>query len=587
MDDKKILKKINKILIKNHCRQPSVKIKNSIVYLKGSVSSYDDFIKIGTNIGKLTGVQGVVNNIVYPGYKQKKSKPTGRKNDLGKADVVIIGGGVVGSAIARELSRYELTVILVEKKNDVAAGTTKANNALVHTGIGENMGTLKQKLCVKGHHLFKKLAEELCVPYKETGMWIVLSKDSLSQIPLPFFIRDFISRYIVPRVVLKRGKQLGIPLYLVKRKKLFQMEPNITRKALVAIFSPTYAVTSPYIFTIALAENAVENGVKLLLNTEVVDITTENNKVTSVVTTKGVIHTDFVINAAGVSADEIAEMADAREYTIHPKKGATVIFDKETKGYITHSMSLLQLPKKAHYKGGGVMYTFEGNIQWGPTIAECSKKDDVTVTKAELDEIFERYSLLVPEFPISKVISFFTGVRACTFTEDFIIRPAYTVKGFIHVAGIQSPGLTAAPAIANMVKEILENEGLSLTLKNNFNPHRKCPPVLRDLPLAEQEKLIKENPLYGNIICRCEQVSEGEIVNAIHSTIPATTIDAIKRRTRAGMGRCQGGFCLPLVAKILARETGTPLELVTKKGDGSNLFVGRAKSLLEQKHDEH
>ncbi|HDM66937.1 MAG TPA: FAD-dependent oxidoreductase, partial [Thermoplasmatales archaeon] len=479
--DNKIKKRIRRILRDINC---SYKVEDGIVTLEGSVDSYEEYLRIGRSIGRIKGVQGVVNNLDYPG-KEKPTRGEASHRDLGVADVVIIGGGVIGCSIARLLSKYRVKTVLVEKNSDIACGTTKANNALVHTGIGEPMNTLKQKLCVEGHKVFRKLAEELDVPYKETGLWIILSKDSL-KIPIPYPIKYIILRFILPYIILRRGRKLGIPLQVVKKKELFKREPNVTKRAIIAIHSPTYAVTNPYLFTIALAENAVENGVKILLDTEVVDINIRDGRVESVVTTKGVIKTRFIVNAAGVYADIVAELADAREYTIHPKRGATILFDKELQGYINHPMSLLQLPKQEHYKGGGILYTFDGNIQWGPTIAEHPSREDTSVTKEEIEEIFSRYSLLSPSFPRDKVITFFTGIRACTFTEDFIIRAAKKIKGFIHVAGIQSPGLTAAPMVAERVIDILRKEGLQLEEKEDFKPFRKHPPIPRELSLEER-----------------------------------------------------------------------------------------------------
>lgn len=574
MTCKRIEKLVKRALRGTNCKY---KIEDGIVTIEGKVRSYEEFVQIGRRVGKIKGVIGVVNNLDYPEKKRYiKTKPAASYQNLGYADVVIIGGGVIGCSIARELSRYKVKVFLVEKNNDVATGTTKANNALVHTGIGEPLGTLKQKLCIEGHSMFKYLSKELNIPYRETGLWIIISKDSL-KFPLPYPMKNLILRFLIPFLILRRGKRLGIPLQIVKRKELFSIEPHVTREAIIAVYSPTYAVTDPFIFTITLAENAVKNGVRLFLDTEVVGIEVKDNIVKTVVTTKGVIRTRFVINAAGLYADEIARLAGAEEYTIRPKRGVTIIFDKDLEGFIKHPMTLLQFPQQEHYKGGGILYTFHGNIQWGPTIAEHPSKEDVSVKKAEILEVFRKYSPLCPDFPKDKVISYFTGLRACTFTEDFIIRASKRIKGFIHVAGIQSPGLTAAPAIAKMVVEILKKEGLHLEKKENFRIYPRRSPALKELPLDERDKLIKENPKYGKIICRCEEVSEGEIIDAIHSTIPATTIDAIKRRTRAGMGRCQGSFCMPKIAEILSREIGVPVERVTKKGGKSFLFAGRTR----------
>ncbi|RLF42902.1 MAG: FAD/NAD(P)-binding oxidoreductase, partial [Thermoplasmata archaeon] len=324
----------------------------------------------------------------------------------------------------------------------------------------------------------------------------------------------------------------------------------------------------------------------VMLNTEVVDIEVEGGRVKSVVTTKGTIDADFVINVAGLFADEIAEMAGAREYTIHPKKGSTLLFDREYGHYANHSMSMLKFPRMEHYKGGGIMLTVDGNIQWGPTIAEVGDKEDRAVTSEEIEQIFQYFSPLMPSFPKKAVIAYFAGLRAATFTEDFFIEPSKKVKGFVHVAGIQSPGLAASPAIAKMVLGILRDEGLEMREKENFNPFRKKPLVFRELSKEEKKKAIEKNSLYGKVVCRCEQVTEGEVVDAIHSPIPALSVDAVKRRTRAGMGRCQGSFCLPRIAKIIAREANIPVEEVVKNSENSKLFVGKAKCLLEGEDED-
>ena len=573
-------RKIERFLQKMSVHRASCQIKDGIVTLDGVVTTFEEFLKIGEYIGKQRGIDGVVNNLDYPN-KIRREKQIGNDNFLQKADVVIIGAGVIGCSIARELSKYNLSVVLVEKEEDVAMGATKANNAMVHTGIGEKMGSLKQRLCIKGHAMFPALADELQVPFRHSGMWIVITKETLSGISTPKWIRNWIAKWILPSFICYQGKKLGIPLNKVSRKDFLEKEPNATCDTLAAVYSPTYAVTCPYRLCIALAENAVENGAKLLLNAEVVAIESDNNQITGVVTNKGLIQTSLVINAAGVFADDIAEMAGAPEFTIHPKKGSSLLFDTEMEGFVHHCMSHLFLPKIPHYKGGAVMYTVDGNMQWGPTIKEVNDRQDVKVTRDELNEIITRYNALIPDCPFSKIIAYFSGLRAASFTEDFIIRKAKRIEGMIHVAGIQSPGLTAAPAIALRVVDIMKKMGIQMREKTGFVARRKKPIVFRDLSTEEQNKLVVKHPRYGNVICRCETVTEAEIVQAIHSVIPAKTVDAVKRRTRAGMGRCQGGFCLAKVAEIIAREQNIPMESVTKKGDGSNLFIGEAKCLLE------
>jgi len=587
MNDNQIKRKIIKILKREKKENIRVKVENGIVFLDGKLDSWEFYLKLGLLVGKIRGVQGVVNDIKYPGCIKKDIKKTGEKKKLGNYDVVIVGGGVIGCSIARELSKYNVRVAVVEKQEDVACGTTKANNGMIHTGIGEDDGFLKQQLCVKGHLMYDKLAEELNVPYKKCGMWIILSRESLSDTKIPRFMRSFVIKKILPYIIMWKGKKLGIPMEKKDRKEFLKLESNVTDQTLVAVYSPTYGMISPYLLTIALAENAFKNGVDFFLSTEVVDVITRNNMVKSVVTTRGIFETKFVINAAGLYVDDVAEMAGAREYTIHPKKGATMLFDKEKSDFVSHSVSLIKLPKIPHYKWGGIMKTIDGNIQWGPTILEVKNKEDVSVTSEEISQIFNKYSSIVPSFPKEMVIKYFSGLRACTFTEDFIIRPAKKIKGFIHVAGIQSPGLAAAPAIAEMVTHILKEEGLSLEEKKDFNPNGKKQIVFKELDIEEKNKVIKEKPGFGRIVCRCEQVTEGEIIEAIHSNISSSNLDAIKRRTRAGMGRCQGGFCLPRVAEILSRETGIPLEDIQKNNPGSYLFIGKAKCLLREKNDRH
>jgi glycerol-3-phosphate dehydrogenase len=581
MNDQKLNKKIHRQCHQLPIKNFSLKINNGIVTITGEAPNYQTYLTIGENIAKIKGVTGIVNTVTYPGYQSSKKKP-GSPDPLGSVDVVIIGAGVTGCAIARELSKYKISIALVEKAEDVACGATKANNAMVHSGIGETPGTLKQKLCVSGHFKFPPLAKDLNVPYISCGMYIIITSDSLKELRVPTYLKPLLAKHFIPWIIKRRGKKMGLPIKQINKKDLLKTEPHVTPKALLALSSPTYGVTSPYEFTIALAENACKNGVKLYLNTEVVDFTIKDNTITSVITTKGTLSTKFVINAAGVDTDGIANLAGTQEFTIHPRKGSIILFDKESTETISHNLSYFRYPSQTHTKGGGIMMTTHGNIQWGPTAIEQPHKYDTSVTHKELHNILNKYRPLLPAYPTTTLITYFAGVRAPTFTEDFIIRPAYHLKGFIHAAGIQSPGLAAAPAIAELVVEILKKEKLHLHPKKDFNPYRSKPIIMHELTYKERQHHIKNNPLYGRIVCRCEQISEGEIIDAIHRPIPALTLDAIKRRTRAGMGRCQSGFCLPRVAKILARETNTPIEKILKNTQNSQLFIGKAKCLFTE-----
>jgi len=574
--DEKIEKKVKKIAKKKGFSNIAVTVKNQIVQLTGKVETWNDVVELGHHTGKLKDVKGVINDITCKKVAEKRKKQvTPKISDLPeKADVLIIGGGVIGCFIARELSKYHLDVVLLEKESDVACGATKANNGQIHTGIGEKSGTLKRDLCAQSWPLYENIAEELDVPYKKNGLLVVLTKDTLPGW-IPSVISRLILTYVIQPIVVKRGKEVGDTPQVLKREELLKMEPHLTERALSAVLMPGYGVICPYKLTIALAENAIQNGVTVFLETEVTDITVEKNAVKGVVTNKGEIKTKFVVNAAGVYADEIAKMAGAQEFTIHPRKGSILLFDKNFKGYVNCQVSELKFPQDPHTKGGGLLETVDGNMLWGPSAAEVFDKEDTSVTYDEIEAMVAKYNPALPEFPRTSVITYFAGVRAATYKEDFVIK-ASDVQGFIHAAGIQSPGLTAAPKIAEMIVDILREKGLPLKEKE-FNPVRKVSSVFSTLPIKEKEKLIKKTPLYGNVVCRCEHVTEAEIVSVIHGLLPATTTDAIKRRTRAGMGRCQGGFCGPRVAEILAKELDIPFEKVTKDGKGSHLFVRKTK----------
>jgi glycerol-3-phosphate dehydrogenase len=578
MEDAKLKRKIEK-LIKG--TGVDVFVDGGIAHLSGELDSWDEVVELGHKVGKLK-VEEVVNDVTAKEVKVKARREEGLK--LSKkiynptlpksAEVVIIGGGVIGCFIARELSRYDLDIALLEKECDIGEGATKSNSAQIHTGMGEHSGTLKKELCAKSWPLYEKISEELDVPYKKNGLLVVLTRDTLPKVPS--FIGDLITKTIIARVIKGKAKKVGDEPRIVKKEELMEMEPNLTDRALVAVLNPNYGTICPHRLTTALAENAFLNGVNIFLDTEVVGISPsgEGAKVT---TTRGEIEARFIVNAAGVYADRIAEMAGSKEFTIHPRKGSTLLFDKEVGDYVDHQISEIRLPQDPYTKGGAVLKTVDENINWGPTAVETADREDTSVTADEIQSIFKKYGSIIPDFSTNSLITYFSGVRASTYKEDFYIKPSKKVKGLVNVAGIQSPGLTAAPFIAKMVVDILKKLGLEMVEKEDFNPYLKRPIVFEDLNLEEKEKLVAGKPSYGNVICRCEHVTEGEILDAIRSPIPALTLDGIKRRTRAGMGRCQGGFCGPRVAEIIAREFNIPLEEVTKDGGGSELFVGKTK----------
>jgi len=499
------------------------------------------------------------------------------------AAVVIIGAGISGCSIAREVVKHTPDVVILEKETDVADATTKANNAEVHSGIGEKYGTLKQKLNVRGNLLYDSFVEGLGIPLKRQGLMIVITPRTLPENYtrwLPKRTVAWLLRKVVPRLILRNGRKKGIPgLRALTAEEIFTMEPHVTKNAVAGVFDPTYGLVSPYKLTIALAENCVLNGARVFLSTEVTGIKVQNGKVTGVVTDRGEIAAPIVVNAAGVFADEIAEMAGAGGFKIHPRKGASLLFDRDiTADYVRSSVAEFRMFRKGSSKGGGAMPTAEGNLQLGPTAIETDDKHDTSISAEEIQEIFDRFYYLLPDFPRSAMISAFSGIRAPTEDEDFIIGASEAVAGFVNVAGIQSPGLAAAPAIAEMVIGILQGLGVPREERADYDPVRPAPPKFSELSNEERDRLIERDPRYGHVICRCEQITEGEVVDAIHSVIPARTMDAVKRRTRVGMGRCQGGFCGYRAAEILAREWGIPVTEVTKDGDGSWVFAGETKS---------
>ncbi|MEW6553764.1 MAG: NAD(P)/FAD-dependent oxidoreductase [Actinomycetota bacterium] len=504
-----------------------------------------------------------------------------------RAGLVVVGGGVIGCSIAREASRYTPDIVVLEKESDVSCGTSKANNAEVHSGIGEDAGTLKQKLNVRGNQLYDGFVQGLGVELKRQGLLIVVTQRTVPAGGTSGLGEDermdILTRKI-PEGIIAYGENAGIKgLRALTREEVFRTEPNVTREAVAGVFDPTYGLISPYKLTIALAEHAVINGARVFTDTEVTGFRVEDGEVKAVITGRGEIATSLVVNAAGVFADDVADMAGAGGFVIHPRKGASLLFDRQvTAEYVHSSVAEFRMPgtRTTQSKGGGAMPTAEGNLQLGPTAIETGDKYDTSISAEEIEEIFERFHYLLPDFPRDALISAFSGVRAPTEEEDFVIGASEAVRGFVNVAGIQSPGLASAPAIAEMVLGILQDLGLPRDARGDFNPVRPAPPKFSELSHAERNRLIREDPRWGHVICRCETVTEKEVVNAIHGIVPATNMDAVKRRTRTGMGRCQGGFCHDRVAAILARELGIPITAVTKDGEGSPIFLGFAKDFL-------
>ena len=474
-------------------------------------------------------------------------------------DIVIIGAGVSGCAIAREVSRYKADVLVLEREEDVCCGTSKANSAIVHAGYDAANGSLMAKLNVEGSRLMPALSKELDFPYENNGSLVVM----VSEDDRPALNKLY-----------ENGVANGVEgLRIVERDELVRMEPNISDQAVAALYAPTGAIVCPFGLTFALAENAARNGVRFQFDTEVTGIgKTDGGWKLS--TTRGDVEAKVVVNAAGVYADKLHNMVSEDAMTITPRRGDYFLLDHSAQGHVSHT--IFQLPGKFG-KGVLVAPTVHGNIIVGPTAIDIEDKEGVATTQAGLDEVRAKCGLAVKDVPLRQTITSFAGLRAHEARHEFFIGEVQ--PGFVDCAGIESPGLSSAPAIGVMVSGILRDI-LKLEENPGFESKRKGILDPKGLDAEARAALIRENPAYGTVICRCETVTEGEIVDAIRRVPGARSVDGVKRRVRAGMGRCQGGFCSPRVMEILARELGVDQSAITKAGAGSELIVGVNKDAI-------
>ncbi len=474
-------------------------------------------------------------------------------------DIVIIGAGVSGCAIAREVSRYRADVLVLEREEDVCCGTSKANSAIVHAGYDAANGSLMAKLNVEGSRLMPALSKELDFPYENNGSLVVM----VSEDDRPALNRLY-----------ENGVANGVEgLRIVERDELVQMEPNISDQAVAALYAPTGAIVCPFGLTFALAENAARNGVKFQFDTEVTGIEKTDGG-WKLSTTRGDVEARVVVNAAGVYADKLHNMVSEDAMTITPRRGDYFLLDHSAQGHVSHTV--FQLPGKFG-KGVLVAPTVHGNIIVGPTAIDIEDKEGVATTQAGLDEVRAKCGLAVKDVPLRQTITSFAGLRAHEARHEFFIGEIQ--PGFVDCAGIESPGLSSAPAIGAMVSGIVKDI-LKLEENPGFESKRKGILDPKGLDAEARAALIRENPAYGTVICRCETVTEGEIVDAIRRVPGARSVDGVKRRVRAGMGRCQGGFCSPRVMEILARELGVDQSAITKAGAGSELIVGVNKDAI-------
>lgn len=469
-------------------------------------------------------------------------------------DVVIIGAGVTGCATARELSRYQLSVCVLEKEADICEGTSKANSGIVHAGFDAVPGSLKARLNVEGSQMMEALSEELDFAYKKNGS-IVLC-----------FEEGDIKKL---EKLLEQGEKNGVKgLRILTGEEIWQLEPNLSKKVKALLYAPSGGIVCPFGLTIALAENACVNGAKFRFKEEVKEIKQQKEGFL-IYTSNGMCEARVVINAAGVYADRWNNCISRKKYKITARKGEYCLFDK--KGGALTEKTVFQLPT-VYGKGVLVTPTVHGNLLIGPNAEDIQNKEGTDTTASGLEEILKKAAVSVENIPYRQVITSFAGLRAHEEGDEFVIGEAEGVPGFFNILGIESPGLSSAPAIGKMAAALVKDY-LKAQPKENFINKRIGVTHMAELSLEEQNALITEKPEYGNMVCRCERVTEGEIMDAIHRPLGARTLDGVKRRTRAGMGRCQAGFCTPRTMEILSRELDIPMEEITKSGAASGMLA--------------
>jgi len=546
----------------------------NIVTVGGEVDTWQRLIDVGHAAAKVEGVKNVVSEMTVKGMEIPKKDYSGivkKGNEIGvidEADVVVAGLGITGCGIIRELAKYDLKIIAVEMGEDVCTAASKANNGGVHMAGLVKPGTLKAELSVRGNAMYDKWAEELGFEFDRVGH--LTFTDKYEEI-------DPLKDIFVTAVKNKDRRPA-----MLDREATLEIEPNIIEKygidPVASTWMPSQGKVHPYKVCVALAENAVTNGVKIMFDTTVGDVIVEDGAIKGVVTNKGIIKTKYLINAAGLYGDDIAEMAGDKFFTMHNRRGTIAIMDKNKPPASKHAIfkynAVTEAKKNVESKGGGTDLTPSGNILLGPSATEVPDKEDTSTTLEDFEYMMMRNDN--PDVTAADIIRLFAGARPADLKEDFIVEKSELVDGLLIAGAIQSPGVGSSPAIAerieNILKEDMKEKGLEIKPNKNFNPIREREVEFASLSHEEQAKLIEEKPEYGRIVCRCETITEGEILDAIHSPIVPTSIDAIKRRTRAGMGRCQGGFCQPRVLEILARELGKEWVEINLKGEGTNIL---------------
>ncbi len=472
-------------------------------------------------------------------------------------DVAIIGAGVVGGMLARNLSRYDLKICILEKENDVAMGATKANSAIVHAGFDAKENSLKAKLNVEGSKMMAAVCRELGVRYKNNGSLVIGFNDE--------------DKAVLEKLLV-RGRKNGVEgLEILEGEKLKKVESGLSEAVICALHAPTGAIVCPYDLTVAAIGNAMDNGAELFCNFFVEKIQ-KTDFGYEIFSRDASVKTRFVVNCAGIYSDDVAGLVGDDSFSVNARRGEYILLDKECGNLV--SKTVFPTPSKMG-KGILVSPTVDGNLLLGPTSVDMDEKENKNVTAGGFEDILSKARKNIPFVPVAKTITSFCGLRAVGSTGDFIINSPK--ENFINAAGIESPGLSASPAIALYIADLLKEQGLNLTEKESYNPCRKSAHLFRDADIAEKNKMIKQNPAYGKIVCRCEGVTEGEILDALRTNPKARDLDGVKRRTRAQMGRCQGGFCSPYITELIAKELQIPFESVTKFGGKSVINVDKTK----------
>ncbi|MCL2792510.1 MAG: NAD(P)/FAD-dependent oxidoreductase [Spirochaetaceae bacterium] len=477
-----------------------------------------------------------------------------------KTDILVIGAGAVGCAIARELTKYRVKVLVVDKNEDIGGLASRSNSAIIHTGFDAPPGSLESELVVAANPMYEKLCMDMDIPFAKTGAI------------LPAFTDEQFA--MLPSIKEKAFNNRVYDVEYLTAEQLLAMEPNLSPDVKAGLFIPRESIIDPFLLVVAYAENAQTNGASFLLSTKVTGMKIENNKIQSVTTTGEEIVPSYVINAAGLFNDEIAAMVNKNDYSVNPRKGQFYILDKNTNCKVNHIV--LPIPTKLT-KGKLMCPTIHGNMLVGPTAEDLVDKEDTSCDSAGLFSVEEDVRRLIPNVNLRDTITQYAGLRANRNPEGLHVDTYDDVKNYVNLSGVRSTGLTASAALGKYVAQTLIKIGMEAEFNTRFTPIRKGIPRFNELSREEQNELIKKNPLYGKVICRCETVTEGEITDAIHRPIPARSMDAIKRRLRPGAGRCQGGFCGPRVIDILAKELRLSAADINKNLSGSYMIVGKIR----------